>query len=165
MPRVHSQKANKDYPDQGIKKGDTYYSWSFRYGGTYKSKTYPKPSQLTQGKLSSAYAAQEDMESAVSAASTLEDITIAADDCANAIREVADEYQDSLDAMPTQEGPVAEGIQEKIDALNEYADELESAASTASSNFPDDFDELDEEEKEAALEEAREEVLGVSLDV
>ena len=33
MPRVSTQKAAKDYPDQGIKKGDQYFHWKFRFGG------------------------------------------------------------------------------------------------------------------------------------
>ena len=36
MPRVHFvKKARKDYPSTGIQKGDSYYWWQFRYGGTH----------------------------------------------------------------------------------------------------------------------------------
>ena len=31
MPRVSKQVARKDYPNAGIKKGDLYYKWKFRY--------------------------------------------------------------------------------------------------------------------------------------
>ena len=51
MPRVHTQKARKDYPKEGIKKGDMYYKWSIKTGPAsginYRSLTLPKPSQLT----------------------------------------------------------------------------------------------------------------------
>ena len=47
MPRVHERRAGKDYPEHGIKKGDTYYAWSFYRQKERKSKTRPKPSQLT----------------------------------------------------------------------------------------------------------------------
>lgn len=62
MPRVHRQKAAKDYPEHGIAKGDTYYRWAFRYGGKRKSKTYPRPSQLTQSKLGDVLAAYEGVQ-------------------------------------------------------------------------------------------------------
>ena len=129
MPRVHTQKAAKDYPDQGISKGETYYSWSFRYGGSYKSKTYPRPSQLTQSKLSGAYSAQEAMEDAIGAATCISDITDAIDQCVSDINDVAQEYRDSKDNMPEglQEGPTGQECEEKADALEEYASELESA--------------------------------------
>ena len=129
MPKVSTQKAAKDYPDQGIKKGEMYYSWSFRYGGSYKSKTYPRLSQLTQSKLSGAYSAQEAMEDAIGAATCISDITDAIDQCVSDINDVAQEYRDSKDNMPEglQEGPTGQECEEKADALEEYASELESA--------------------------------------
>jgi len=51
MARATQQRARKDYPAQGIKKGDSYWKWSFRFGGTFKSLTKPQPSQLTPGPL------------------------------------------------------------------------------------------------------------------
>ena len=68
MPRVLTQRANKDYPKEGIKKGDTYYKWSIRMGRgghTFISKTPPRPSQLTQSKMSGAYAAVEAVEDVI----------------------------------------------------------------------------------------------------
>lgn len=68
MPRVKSQRANKDYPEHGIKRGDTYYKWSIRTGmggTTYISKTYPKPSQLTNSKMSTAFSSQEGVEATI----------------------------------------------------------------------------------------------------
>jgi len=64
MPKVHCVKAaRKDYPECGIKKGDTYYWWKFRFGGKHESKTYPKQSQLTQSEfLSQVYALNERLE-------------------------------------------------------------------------------------------------------
>ena len=49
MPRVHTvNAARKDYPDDGISKGDKYYHWKFPYGSKIRSLTYPKRSQLTK---------------------------------------------------------------------------------------------------------------------
>ena len=52
MPRVYTVRANKDYPDQNIEKGQTYFKWKTRPGGrgtgiVHRSPTYPKPWQLT----------------------------------------------------------------------------------------------------------------------
>jgi multidrug efflux pump subunit AcrA (membrane-fusion protein) len=48
MPRVTSRVARKADPAYGIKVGDRYYMWKFRYGGKHKSLKPPKQSQLTQ---------------------------------------------------------------------------------------------------------------------
>jgi len=68
MPKVLTQRANKDYPEQGIKKGDTYYKWSIRSGRggqTFISAKPPRPSQLTQSKMTGAYAAAEAVEDVI----------------------------------------------------------------------------------------------------
>jgi hypothetical protein len=60
MPRVNFvKKARKAIPSSGIKVGDSYYWWKFRYGGKFVSKERPRQSQLTQSKLSGVYAAEE----------------------------------------------------------------------------------------------------------
>jgi hypothetical protein len=48
MARVHQKTAAKDYPAQGIKKGDTYFTWKTRqtfgksyYGVVHRSLTRP----------------------------------------------------------------------------------------------------------------------------
>lgn len=126
MPRVKSQKAKKDYPEQGIQKGDTYYKWSFRYGGTHKSKTYPRPSQLTQSKYSTVYAALESVQDMLSQdGMTIEDVVCAAGAAADEIREVASEYEEADEQMGGHQGANSERAQ----ACEECADELESAVS------------------------------------
>lgn len=142
MPKVHTQKAAKGYPADGIKRGDTYYSWEFRYGGVHRSKTYPRPSQLTQSKMSGAYAAREAMEDDVNAATEPSDIENALNECAGAIRDVASEYEDSLSNMPDslQQSSTGEDIQAKIDALEEYAQALEDAAGEVGSLDLSDYE-------------------------
>ncbi len=138
MPRVYTQKANKDYPDQGIKKGDTYYSWSFRYGGDRKSKTQPRPSQLTQSKMSTALAAAESVEDAIASASCPDDLLTALNDAAEEIRGVADEYQEAADAFENG-GGIADQNTEKADQVNEWADQLESDAGEIESLSVEDY--------------------------
>ena len=126
MPRVFTQKAGKDYPDQGIKKGDTYYKWSFRYGGAFKRLKRPRPSQLTQSKYSAVYAALENIEDMFSQdGMTIEDIVCAAQSAAEEIREVASEYEQADEDMGGHQGVNSERAQ----ACEECADELENAAS------------------------------------
>lgn len=154
MPRVSTKKKNsagKPYgcsrcPDP-IKDGDQYYEWSFRYGGTYRqhvSHGSPKPSQLTQSKLSGAYAAVEAAEDAIAAAESVDDLKAALEECAGEIDSVAEEYQDSFDSIPEnlQQGGPAQEMQEKIEALQSFSEEL-------TGNDLEDFDEeepeLDEE--------------------
>jgi len=63
MPRVQRVKARKDYPNDGIKKGDTYFKWSIRTGRrgiTYRNLKRPRASQLTgSDKKSRLYSAAE----------------------------------------------------------------------------------------------------------
>jgi DNA repair ATPase RecN len=150
MPRVSTKKKNKAGEAYGccrcadpIKAGDQYYEWSFRYGGTHRqhiSHGSPKQSQLTQSKMSGAYAAIESAEEAIAAADNVEDIKSALEECATEIESVAEEYQESFDNIPEnlQQGGPAQEMQEKIEGLQSFAEELNSAAS--------DLEDFDEEE-------------------
>lgn len=99
-------------------------------------------SQLDTSKLATALAAQEeatdslqgldfDSYSELSAEKAVEaflgDVKGIVDQCASGGRDCAGEYQEGLDNMPEglQQGPTGEGIQEKIDALEAWADGLE----------------------------------------
>lgn len=126
MPRVHFiKKARKNYPQFGIKKGDSYFSWKFRYGGERKSLTRPKQSQLTQSPfLSEAYSIQEEI-----AELTLEQIKEGFDvsEYVDRIRELGSNAEDSLSNMPDQlqQAPTGELLQNRADAMEEWASELE----------------------------------------
>lgn len=151
MPRVKTQTAGKDYPEQGIKKGDTYYKWSFRYGGTHKSLKRPRPSQLTQSKYSTVYAALEELQDMFSADGvTVQDIVDTAQTAAETIREVASEYEDADQNMGGHQGTNSERAQ----ACEECADELESAASEYDGvDFgPDEEYETEQDLMEACME-------------
>jgi len=128
MARAHFvAKARKAHKEIGVKKGESYWWWKFRFGGIHKSVTKPKASQLTQSAfLSTYYDLQEqvsdlrgnDLES-------LEDAVIAIKDDIESLR---DETQDSLDNMPEQlqDGDTGQLLQERIDGLEEWADSLDS---------------------------------------
>jgi hypothetical protein len=131
MPKVHTQVAAKDYPEHGIKKGDTYYKWSFRYGGTHKSLTYPKQSQLTQSDfLQRVYDMNETLED-LNGKSFEEQYGLvqALEDLLCEIEELRDEQEEKLSNMPDslQYGPIGELLQERYDSLDEFYNEVDSA--------------------------------------
>ena len=104
-----------------------YHEWSFRYGGTYRQHEecgYPKPSQLTQSKLSEVYAAQESFS--VEGMDEPDDIASEMNEVAEAARSVAEEYREAVSAM-NMEGSGNES-EERADALESYADEIENVA-------------------------------------
>jgi hypothetical protein len=157
MPRVHSQKAAKDYPNIDVKKGETYYWWEFRYGGKHMSKTPPRPSQLTQSKMSGAYAASESAQDTIASADSIDDIAEALRDAANSIREVAEEYEEAANAEGANGNriPQADEMEEKAQGLNDWADQLESDADDVEGLSADDYvddtvevDSLDDEHVE-----------------
>lgn len=128
MPRVYMQKAAKDYPAEGITKGQTYYSWSVRTGPvggrTYRSATYPRPSQLNfgfRGRLG-------DIELDMGNAQDPEELR----NFAEALRELGQECQESFDNMPEglQQGDTGQLLEERAQGLEGWADEVEEAADT-----------------------------------
>jgi len=149
MPRVHKvNKARKDYPEQGIQKGDTYYWWKFRYGGKRMSKDYPKRQQLTNsGFLIQVYGIEDSYQQY----ETFEGLQEHIEDVCSQIEDLLSEVQDSLDAMPyhlQESSPTGELLTQRIESLEEWRSELESV----------DFD-VDEELTGEELEEAKQAVL------
>lgn len=128
MPRVHFvKKARKDYPQYGIVRGSSYYHWSFRYGGRRMSKTYPKPSQLTQSEfLAQLYDLQEEIAGAKP--ENVEELVDLRDDWCNRIRDLGSECDEKLNNMPEglQQGDTGQLLQERIDAMENWACDLEN---------------------------------------
>lgn len=132
MARVHTAKASKDYPNHGIKKGQTYFYWQLYRSPKQMSLERPRPSQLTgSDKLSRTYAACEQLEDSIASADNLETLVDDLNTCAEEIREVADEYRQSKENMPEslQESEIGQLCEENADNLEGFADELEQAAS------------------------------------
>lgn len=161
MPRVKSQKANKDYPAQGIKKGQIYYSWKFRYGGKRMSLTYPKPSQLTQSEyLGAVYDFQERIQSM----SNEEILNGGLEDLYQEIETLKDETEEKKSNMPEQLQEVGSGeiLTQRIDDLETFLSELDTVKSNAEDWYSEhgekgyDLDALsfdeDEEEPDSAQE-------------
>lgn len=170
MARVHHRKAAKDYPQQGIAKGDMYYYVKIKTGPRtsreMRSKTPFKRSQLT----SSDYQAQlYDWEDSKAEISDME----SAQEFADTIRSLGEEQQEKLDNMPEglQQGSTGEMLTERAEACEQAASEIEdiiseweSAKDTWESEIEeyrtekkffdeetaahDEWDDLDEEEQE-----------------
>lgn len=124
MPRVTFVKAaQKDYPAAGIKKGQSYYWWKFRFGGKHMQLTQPDRRQLTQSDFQIAIYDFEDSLAGLVADESLDSqIESIADD----MDSLADEQEEKLSNMPNglQEGEVGQMLQERSDALREWGDEL-----------------------------------------
>jgi hypothetical protein len=132
MARPHCvKKARKDYPTHGIKKGESYYWWKFRHGGKHLSKTYPRPSQLTQSDfLSTAYSLQEQINDLVIDPEDLEGLADELRSAADELRTLGSDQEDKIGNMPDslQDGEVAERLRGRAEACEEVANELEAAA-------------------------------------
>jgi len=109
-----------------INKGESYWTWSFMYGGTYYSKTQPKPSQLTSSEfLSTVYGIQEEMDEWNP--EDTDNVSEFVDDIKSRLEELRDETQDKLDNMPEQlqEADTGQLLQERIEALENAINEFD----------------------------------------
>ena len=135
MPRVHRRKARKDYPAEGIAKGDVYYSWKFRNTPVCRSLNAPLPEQLTQS------ACQQEW---IPLNREVTEFDGSADDLkelAERFRTLGSDQEERRDNMPDslQESPSAELLSERASECEEVADELDEFATR-----------LEEEDGEAA---------------
>jgi hypothetical protein len=142
MARItHVKKAQKDQGTcmvchKTIRAGEPYKFFKNRIGMMSQRKVFCGACPIrashmtTSDKLATLYGIQEGLEDQAGNFTTLDDIKEALETAANEARDVAQEYEDSLSNMPEglQQGDTGQQIQEKVDAINEWADELESAA-------------------------------------
>lgn len=126
MTRVHFvKKALKDNPV--AKKGESYYWWSFRFGGKRYSKTPPRPSMLTQSEfLSAVYCLQEQIQDASPA--TMEELEDLVEDWKGQINEIRDGCQERFDNMPEglQQSDTGSLLEERISEMESWEADLES---------------------------------------
>lgn len=128
MARVtHVKKARKDNPV--VKKGESYFHWSFRFGGKHYSKTYPKRSQLTQsGFLSQMYSIEDDSIADFCSTTSVDALQEEVDNVAQQIRDLGEECEENRNNMPEglQDGLTGELLQTRYDDCEAMADELEA---------------------------------------
>lgn len=138
---------------QEIVPGEPYRSWSFRYGGThyrcFRSACDPRPSELTQSKMSTILAAIEGVD--LSDLNTHDEIEGALEEVATVIEEVAAEYEEA--AQPF--GGQGEN-QERSEQLSSWADEVRDALSSITEDCPKCGEHQDSEEDCLACDESEE---------
>lgn len=128
MAKVHHRKARKDYPEQGIEKGDMYYIAQIKTGPrssrTIRSKTPIPASQLTTSVFIGGWLAQaEQAEQTTLTPDTIREI-------AGTIRELGEEARESFDNMPEglQMSENGTRLEERAEKAEEVAGELEEKA-------------------------------------
>jgi hypothetical protein len=131
MARVQKvERAQKDYPEHGIKKGEPYWWWKFRFGGKHYSKTPPRQSQLTQsGFLSQVWGLEEQLaDMKPEAFEDAEALKDERDSLAEEIRQAGEECSEKRDNMPDslQDSETGELLQSRADECESFADELEA---------------------------------------
>jgi len=149
MPRVTSVKKAQKSPGKcgkcgdAIGEGQPYVWWAFRYGGKRircaKPECAPKGSDLTQSEFySTLYSIQED---AKLDGSTVEELEGQRDDVVSQLNDLAEETRGKFENMPDglQQGDTGQLLEERADACESAAQELESV----------DCDEIDREEGES----------------
>ena len=139
MPRVHHvKKARKD--NSAVKKGESYFWWKTRrtvgksfIGTKHRSKTRPKPSQLTSSEFMRQLlslteqlgdaCSGADVENPVAAAQELES---SRDSVADELEALGDEQGEKRDNMPDglRDGPTGEMLDERAEGCREMAEEL-----------------------------------------
>jgi len=151
MPKVNFvKKARKDYPDLGIKKGDSYFWWKFNFGPKMVSKTAPRRSQLTRSPFLSAL---YDLEDEINSFTPQEpsDIESLRDDVISQLEEMKSECENNLENIPEQlreSSQAGQQLQERIDALEQSISDMESIS--METEFEND------EDKETKIQEALE---------
>lgn len=163
MPRVHKRKAAKDYPDHGIVKGDTYYYTKMKTGPrssrVLRSKTPFRRSQLTGSEyLGTLY----DIEDDQAKLDSLEDSS----DIAERYRTLGEETLEKFDNMPEglQAGDTGQMLQERADACETAADEIEDLVGQAPEEPEEDASDEDREEYTQEIESLIEQIKEVSAD-
>lgn len=153
MPKVnHVKHAQKDYPDQGIKKGEPYYWWKFRYGGKRFSKTFPKPSQLTQSDyLSRVYEWQER-----AAPSEYSDLEPTIEELKGELEELRDECDEKFNNMPDalQQGDTGQLLESRRDSLDDAIGALENIHVEDEDTIKQESDDTEDNESESEEERA-----------
>lgn len=154
MAKVKKRKARKDYPAQGIKRGDEYYTWQLYRGPVMRSMTPPSRSQLTGSEfLGQVY---DLVDVTFANAESPDDFKEGKDELDN----IKDELQSRFENMPQQlqDADTGQLLQTRIDSCEEWSNTIDSAADTYESAVSeiDEDESLSDEEKEEKRNEAKE---------
>lgn len=101
-------KAAKDYPEIGVVKGEMYYWWKFPRGAKQRSKTAPKPQQLTQSGFRISVLDLGDRLDALAAMDSHEDLKSEVESIISDATELRDEQESNKANMPALDSFVTE---------------------------------------------------------
>lgn len=166
------KKAMKDYPDHGIKKGESYYWWKFRFGGKHYSRTPPRQSQLTQSEFwGTVWGTQEgiDDEATKLRADHAKWSAEHADDLSKLAEHIATEHGDDSSACDPKECESRPEIEEfpwsdysAIEDAKSQMEDLSSECDDKRSNMPDSLQDSESgqrlEERQQAADDAASEL-------
>mgnify|MGYP003147572895 FL=1 len=123
MPRVHSAVAAKDYPNQGIQKGERYFYWTPFRAGKRMSKTPPTPSQVESNPTRAEYLAlQEGLAIDIEQAESIEDIIAILENATSEFEGIVYGLREKADNIEDGFGHETEMSMQ----FNEQADEVEN---------------------------------------
>lgn len=146
MARVHERKARKDYPAQGIKKGDTYYTWKTRVtvGKSYMGQVHRS---LTRPLTTSSSAYEQALAEIDKAFDSVEDAE-GLREIAGQIRDLGEEEQGKFDNMPEglQQGDTGQMLEERASNCSQWADDVDTAADELETKLNDLQEEEDGEQ-------------------
>jgi hypothetical protein len=127
MARAHFvKKAQKDYPEVGIKKGESYWWWAHFRGGRHLSKNRPKPSQLAGSEfISTLLGLQEVFDAKYD---NTEDVKGEVENVISELESLRDDTQGKYDNMPEglQQGDTGQLLEQRVEGLDTLIQELES---------------------------------------
>lgn len=137
--------ARNDIPSIGVKRGESYYWWEFRFGGRHYSKTQPKRSQLTQ---SAFYSTLYDIQDQMSDAPCDEGLESFVEDIISELESLRDDCQSNFDNIPKslQSGSSGELLEERVRELEDRIDQLQSLDF---STPPENYEEPERNEDES----------------
>jgi hypothetical protein len=170
MPRVHTAKKSSVGKEitckrcqRAIKPKETYYYYTRRFSRVGKGVRFnhcsahrPRPTDLSSSPMAEIREAQEDAQKAIDSASCGADMMSALEDLKSVADDVKTRAEESLENMPEglrENSDSGQQLQERIDALESYIDELDSV----SVDGVEQKETPDEEEEDTSLEDARQE--------
>lgn len=125
MARVLTRVARKDYPGDGIAKGDTYYKVSLKTGPrssrTMRSKTPFKRHQLTTSEyLQRVYVIADETIPAISCPDDLQSLK-------DELEEIKNELDEKLENMPEglKQGPTGQTLEERMGECDDFISTLD----------------------------------------
>lgn len=151
MARVHFvKKAMKDYPEIGVKKGESYYWWQHFRQHKQMSKERPPQSRTAGSEYArSVFALVEELETWQGEWTESD-----RDELVGSLEEIRDQEQDKYDNMPEglQQGDTGMLLEDRVAALDEWISELENIDFEEQEEEEEGEEEEEKEEKESPLE-------------